>query len=208
MSNIQVKNVPVLAAEDETAAISHVSYSEATDEVLGFCGVDGADQCLDKFTVVVGNGEQGYNAIVNAFSDCKLVHLQAIILNPLHPNLPRLTVLTMPTCNKFNTEFVFHQWQEIERLYEQELKDIIRPLIGHSSDGDLWRRKIMLQLSTDRVSTRYRPIPVDLGFVLSCRREDRDNGYVVRDLCDQDYIHKHKKLLNPLDHASRILMIG
>lgn len=72
MSNIQVKNVPVLAAEDETAAISHVSYSEATDEVLGFCGVDGADQCLDKFTVVVGNGEQGYNAIVNAFSDCKI----------------------------------------------------------------------------------------------------------------------------------------
>lgn len=190
--------------------VSQVSYSEATDELLGFCGVDGADhKCLDKFTVVVGNGEQGYNAIVNAFSDCKIGSFaRAIILNPLHPNLPRLTVLTMPTCNKFNTEFVFHQWQEIERLYEQELEDIIGPLIGHSSDGDSRRRKIMLQLSTDRVSTRYRPIPVDLGFVLSCRREDRDNGYVVHDLCDQDYIHNHKKLLNPLDHASRILMIG
>lgn len=70
MSNVQVKNVPVLASEDETAAISQVSYSEATDELLGFCGVDGADhKSLDKFTVVVGNGEQQYNAIVNAFSD-------------------------------------------------------------------------------------------------------------------------------------------
>ena len=139
MSNIQVKNVPVLAAEDETAAISQVSfYSEATDELLGFCGVDGADhKCLDKFTVVVGNGEQGYNAIVNTFSDCKICSFaRAIILNPLHPNLPRLTVLTMPTCKKLNTEFVFHQWQEIERLSEQELEDIIRPLIGRSSDGD------------------------------------------------------------------------
>ena len=191
----------------ETAIVSQVSYSEATDELLGFCGVDGADhKCLDKFTIVVGNGEQGYNAIVNTFSDCKIGSFaRAIILNPLRPNLPRLTVLTMPTCNKFHMEFVFHQWQEIERLYEQELEDIIGPLIGHSSDGDSRRRQIMLQLSTDRVSTRYRPIPVDLGFVLSCRREDRDNGYVVRDLCDQDYIHNHKKLLNSLDHASRIL---
>ena len=76
MSNIQVKNVPVLAAEDETAIVSHVSYSEATDELLGFCGVDGADhKCLDKFTIVVGNGEQGYNAIVTRSVIAKLVHL-------------------------------------------------------------------------------------------------------------------------------------
>ena len=117
-------------------------------------------------------------------------------------------MLTMPTCNKLNTEFLFHQWQAIERLYEQELEGVIGPLIGHSSDGDSRRRKIMLQLSTDRISSRYRPFPIDLGFVLSCRREERDTGYVIRDLCDQDYIHNHKKLLNPLDHASRILMIG
>ena len=114
MSNIQVKNVPVLAAEDETAIVSQVSYREGTDELLGFCGVDRADhKCLDKFTVVVRNSEQGYNDIVNTFRDRKIgSFVRAIILNPLHPNLPRLTVLTMPTCNKFNKEFVFHQWQE------------------------------------------------------------------------------------------------
>ena len=26
--------------------------------------------------------------------------------------------------------------------------------------------------------------------------------------CDQDYVHNHKKLLNPLDHASRVLRMG
>ena len=34
-----------------------------------------------------------------------------------------------------------------------------------------------------------------------------ENGYVIRDVSDQDYIHNHKKLLNPLDHASRALMM-
>ena len=24
-------------------------------------------------------------------------------------------------------------------------------------------------------------------------------------MCDQDYVHNHKKLLNPLDHATRVL---
>ena len=35
-----------------------------------------------------------------------------------------------------------------------------------------------------------------------------ETGYVIHDLCDQNYIHNHKKLLNPLDHANRVLMMG
>ena len=31
---------------------------------------------------------------------------------------------------------------------------------------------------------------------------------MLRQLCDQDYIHNHKKLLNPLDHATRVLTMG
>ena len=27
-------------------------------------------------------------------------------------------------------------------------------------------------------------------------------------MCDQDYVHNHKKLLNPLDHATRVLRMG
>lgn len=31
---------------------------------------------------------------------------------------------------------------------------------------------------------------------------------MLHELCDQDYIHNHKKLLNPLDHATRVLTMG
>lgn len=62
--------VLVLAAKDETAVISKVTYSPEKFELLGFCGIKGANhQCLDqfKFTVKVGDGEEGYNTIFSAF---------------------------------------------------------------------------------------------------------------------------------------------
>ena len=210
MANIKSTAVPVLAAEDETAIIGHVTYHQNTDELLGFCGVNGQHHaCVDHFTVVVGEGEEGFATIVNAFKEYKIGTFgRAILLNPLHPNLPRIAVLVMPTCNMFDHHFVYRQWQEVKRLYDQELKDIVGPLIGNSSDGDSRRRKIMLQLSTVDVGNRFRPIPRDLGFIFSCRKLNKENGYDVEDMCDQDYVHNHKKLLNPLDHASRVLRMG
>ena len=152
-------------------------------------------------------GDQGHNTIVNAFNEYKIGSFaRAIILNLLHPKLPRIPVLIMPTCNRFDHEFVFRQRQTVGRLYEKELQGIVGPLIGHSSDGDSRRRKLnMLQLGTKNVGSRYRAVPMELGFVLSYRKVETENGYIIRDACDQDYIHNHKKLLNPLDHASRVL---
>ena len=149
----KVGPVPALAAEDETGIIGQISYNQRTDEPLGFCGVKGTEhKCLDYFTVSVGEGEEGYKSIVNAFEQCKIgTYRRAILLNPLHPKLPRIAVLTMPTCNKFDHTFVYRQWQDVEQLYEQELKPIMGPLIGHSSDGDSRQRKIMLQLASNNI---------------------------------------------------------
>lgn len=80
-------------------------------------------------------------------------------------------------------------------------------MIGHSSDGDSRRRKVMVQLATSTVGDRFESISRDHGFVFSCRKQVTETGYVIHYLCDQDYIHNHKKLLNPLDHANRVLMI-
>lgn len=68
----------------------------------------------------------------------------------------------------------------------------------------------MLQLAgNDAEGNRFRPIPAHLGFVFSCRKEETEDGsYIIRDLCDQDYIHNHKKMMNPLDHATRVLILG
>lgn len=41
MANIKSSSVPVLAAEDETAIIGRVTYHQDTDELFGFCGVNG-----------------------------------------------------------------------------------------------------------------------------------------------------------------------
>ena len=186
MKTVDLCTIPVLAAEDETAIMAQVTYNEAKDELLGFCGVDGdGHQCLDHFTVNVGEGEEGYNTITSAFQEYKIgSYARAIILNPLHPNLPRVAVLCMPTCNRFDTAFVHRQWQEVQRLYEHDLEPVIGPLIGNSSDGDSRRRKLMLQLAgIDAAGNRFQPIPTDLGFVFSCRKEEAENGqYIIRHL--------------------------
>ena len=110
MARITPTSIPVLAAEDETYIIRKIVYNQATDELLGFCGVKGPKhKCLDYFTVV-GNEEEGYNSIVNAFDQYKISTFgRAILLNPLHPNLPCISVLTMPACNKFDHTVVYHR---------------------------------------------------------------------------------------------------
>ena len=116
MANIKSSSVPVLAAEDETAIIGHVTYHQNTDELFGFCGVNGQQHaCLDHFAVVVGDGEEGFTTIVNAFKEYKIGTFgRAILLNPFHPNLPRIAVLVMPTCNRFDHQFVYRQWQAVK----------------------------------------------------------------------------------------------
>ena len=36
----------------------------------------------------------------------------------------------------------------------------------------------------------------------------KDDGYNIRNNCDQDSIHNHKKLINHLDHQSRSMRMG
>ena len=182
MANITSSSVPVLTAEDKTAIIGHVTYHQDRDELLGFCGVNGQHHtCLDHFALKVEDGKKGFTNIVNAFKEYKIGTFgRAIFFNPLHPNLPRIAILVMPTCNTFDDHFVYQQWQEVKRFYDQEFKNIMGPPIGNSSDGNSRRWKIMLQLTTVDVGNRFRPIPRNIRFIFSCRKLDTDeNGYHV-----------------------------
>ena len=89
----------------------------------------------------------------------------------------------MATCNKFDSDFVFRQWQEVQRLYEAEIEPIVGPLIGNSSDGGRGR-KIMLQLcNSEVIDKKFQLISRDLGFIFTCRREDKLEGlYVLHEL--------------------------
>ena len=84
------------------------------------------------------------------------------------------------------------------------------PGIGHASDGDSRRRKLMLnQASNAAGGNTYQPISFELGFIMSARLELTENGKkVLRELCDQDAVRNDKKIMNPLDHSTRILRLG
>ena len=181
------------------------------DSLLGFCGQNNPEhQCEDKCDIRVGDGEDGYPTIVEAFATKRIrTQARAIIVNPLHPMLPKILVLIQPTCNRFNAAFVNHQWETTSQFYAEHLEDAIGPLLGHSSDRDSRRRSLMLTKAVSQQGLRPQPIPPEDGFFLTAEKGMLgDNHYVLRNLMDQDYVHNHKKLINHLFHASIMLQMG
>ena len=56
---------------------------------------------------------------------------------------------------------------------------------------------------------RYQPVPLEDGFIMSAKIELTPLGKrVLRNLYAQDCIHNDKKIMNPLDHPTRILTLG
>lgn len=94
-----------------------------------------------------------------------------ILLNPLHPLLPRVVLLLAATCNKFKTEDVELQWKTIKQEYCATLESVLGPLIGQSSDGDSRRRKLMLANMRSEDGERFQPIAKEYGFTLSAKKE-------------------------------------
>ena len=209
-SQIATAQVPVLMAEDETATVANVTYHAGKDVLQGFCGPIQDHSCQDNCEVHIGEGEEGYNNIVGAFQNKKIgTSARVIIINPLHPALPKLPIVVHPTCNQFDHHFVRGQWNVTEDLFKEHLEPLIGPLIGRSSDGDSRRRKLMLEEAMSNEGERYRPITQANGFIFSCRKHLLPNNtFQISGLFDQDYIHNHKKLVNHVFHTSRILMIG
>lgn len=208
---IKIPTVPVLLAEDETGIVASVDYFADSDTLQGFCGkVSSNHKCTDNCEIYVGDDEVGYNNIVSAFQDYKIgTHARAVIVNPLHPDLPKIAILINATCNRFNSEFVREQWNRLECLYEAHLLPVIGPLIGHSSDGDSRRRSLMVQDTVSTSGTRFQPIPYDEGFIFTCSKIPAPDGsYTISELHDQDYIHNHKKIINHLHHATRTIRLG
>ena len=210
MMSLSTIPVPYIKAEDETAIIPRPEYKSDTDEVWGFCGRKGPDHMCEKsFIVNVGDDDGAYQRLLDAFQNCQVAtHARVIMINPLHRKLPRVVLLLQANCNRFTHNEVLHQWLVLDALCESILDPVLGPGIGHASDGDSRRRKLMLNQSIGVVD-RYRPIPVDLGFIMSARIEVTAAGKrLLKDLCDQDCIHNDKKILNPLDHPTRILQLG
>ena len=173
---------------------------------MGFCGLECSEhECKQNFTIRVGEGEDGYKTIVKAFEENRIgTNARCIMLNPIYPGIPKIAIFNMSTCNCFDNNMVRQQYNYNKRMYEKHIESVLGPAIGISSDGDSRRRKLFMDLSTSTSDSRFYPIPKNHGFVFTGKVE----GDKVTDLCDQDYIHNHKKLVNHLDHRARSLQIG
>ena len=127
MKKIAASEVPVECSEDETAIIQEVTYHQENDILLGFCGTNGDNHvCSDRFCVEVGEGEPGYERVINAFNENKIGnYARAILINPIHSCLPKLPVLLMPTCNCFDSKFVSDQWETVSDYYDRYLQPVL-----------------------------------------------------------------------------------
>ena len=159
---------------------------------------------MSTFRPQVGNGESGYNAIVDSFKfNQKGSFARVIMVNPLHEKLPRLVLVVSCTSNCFDSEWVRNQWKTIDVLWEENYGTSIGPIVGHASDGDSRRRQLMVQDYTSKVGLRYE-IPWE-GWSLSCEWLGENK---IKGLHNQDFIHNSKKLINPLDSATKNLQLG
>ncbi|CAM6094641.1 unnamed protein product [Calypogeia fissa] len=198
--------VPFIIAEDETSVPKMIRWVSTTDTLMGFCGTKADHKCMHNFTVVVGDGEDGYNWIVDAFErNVKANYARVLMANPLHSGLPSLLIVAMCTCNTFDAGDIRMQWNRIEKLWKENCHEV-GPIIGHASDGDSRRRAVQLHDYCCRATTPAREFRIDWeGFALGALiGQDGD----VSGLHDQDWIHNVKKLISPLDSSCQTLWLG
>jgi hypothetical protein len=226
---IPLGQVPFELSEDETNIKPEVSWNPITDELEGFCGRLGEcpepnkckcdlehHRCEDNFRVSVGPANTAFDAIVHWFEVCRVgSYARVIMINPLHPHLPKVPVFISCTCNRFSHVDVQFQWDALDALCAKcNLVDVLGPCVGHASDGDDRRRKLMLADLTGNFGLRIKP-DTCAGFVMSGFHKKKHaatrNGHgKPPDVTGhgQDYVHNGKKMVNPLDIESKVLMLG
>ena len=159
MESLGLHRVHVEISDDETAIIRKVCYDQKADTLVGFCGPVRLDHtCTAHYRVKVREEVTGYNNIVQAFDNNVIgSYGRIIVINPLNPNLPKIPILVMPTCNTFTHELVQDRTHEIMKLFIEHIEPVWGPLIGPASDGDSCRRKFFLYLSRETEGNRFDP---------------------------------------------------
>ncbi|KAL2621659.1 hypothetical protein R1flu_001864 [Riccia fluitans] len=192
------RDVAVILAEDETRVKPTMRWEARRDTLIGFCGDKDNHVCKMGLEVEVGSGESGYSKIVESFEQkIQGSYAQVVIVNPLHEKLPRLIVYTCVTCNSFIASWVRDHWKGLKQRWDKCCRQVVDPVLGHASDGDACRRKLMLEDYLESEGQRW-TVGWD-GWVLSSIVLDSGDVYALE---DQDPIHNGNKMINPLDRSS------
>jgi hypothetical protein len=86
---------------------------------------------VSSYKVVVGDGELGYNKIVDAFRNDKIGGFARVVMvSPLHEKLPRLVLCVCCSCNCFDSVWVREQWKKIDELWAKECFHVVGPIVS------------------------------------------------------------------------------
>lgn len=66
-------------------------------------------------------------------------YLRAVVVNPLHKDLPKVVVMFHPSCNSFDADFIRKSWGRLDAASRKHLSCLDVAPQGHSSDGDARR---------------------------------------------------------------------
>ena len=188
--------VPYLIAEDETAIKQCASYDQRLDSVWGFYGADDDNhKCSNTYLIRIGDGENAYKNLIEAMKRSRIAsYARVLMINPLHERLPRSVLHLQPTYNCFTANDVEEQWSfydylcwkllivylDLSWVKDQTVICIVGSMLKQSSDEDSGKR--------------FKPVPIDKGFLFSAAESSISGGRIVNCLSDQD---------NQLDYTPR-----
>ena len=142
--------IPCLLAEDETAINAVLRWDAKTDTIVGSCGPLCALGCAtkkackargcgdphaclfttDRICMIVGDNGASFQRLedfVKSQRVARFLRIRAIIVNPLHPDLPQIPLVLVATCSTFDYQtYLLPQWKEIESLFQE----VIEPITG------------------------------------------------------------------------------
>eukprot|EP00966_Prymnesium_polylepis_P336083 7391409-Prymnesium_polylepis.2 len=200
---------PVLyeLSEDETTVPTASQYNERRDSLVGSCGKRGEGHVCDpNLSIILGDGDNLFSVLEQHHKEQQLAgYLRLVVVNPLHEKLPPLAVVAHATCNRFTSEWIRAEWQQMEAMAEQHLSPKLGVLKGqHGSDGDA-RRFANMRRRMSAPPTAQGRFGLDApGFTQSGVLKDGKPMAID----SQDPKHNIAKLYSHLSNYSRVVKMG
>jgi hypothetical protein len=202
--------VPFELSEDETGVQVGATLCARTNTIRDFCGAIGVNHCCDEScSVFIGGREVAYEQIVQAFKTRKRsTSMRLLVVNPIHPELPKFAISAHGTCNGFSAAFIANSWRGVRELSAQHLEGPLGPLIGHASDGDARRFHNQLAEMSSPPPAGSHAYALDAeGFTLHGLWDGQD-ARTIHLIHSQDPRHNLAKLYSHCAVPSRVLHYG
>jgi len=165
--------------------VALATLNRHNDFIDGFCGTKASFGTPHKCSFDPKPSIASFESITNAFSSLEVGNMcRVLVANPLVKGMPRLISGILTTYNKFDANQVKLQWTCVATLHKKHLEVVVGPLRGHANDGDVRRRKLMLE----NIYKGTFGLNED-GFLMNSKVVD---GHLL--IMVQDPIHMGKKL--------------